>query len=138
MSKFGAETSEFTLVKTRWGVCHTIQTGAEGRLVHCRRNPATCKFCHEHGVPMRDPDPFDTACDALRAHWGARWAESDRRALDLGEDEIWPADGLHIVAIDAETKARTVLVSFGENDASSGAISALVHVHNEMIGRPDL
>eukprot|EP00456_Euglypha_rotunda_P039818 TRINITY_DN3068_c0_g1_i10.p1 TRINITY_DN3068_c0_g1~~TRINITY_DN3068_c0_g1_i10.p1 ORF type:complete len:417 (-),score=83.68 TRINITY_DN3068_c0_g1_i10:1379-2629(-) len=56
----------------------------------------------------------------------------------LGKDEIWPAEGLYIVAIDDETRARTILCSFGENHPAMGAISALVHIHNEMIGRPDL
>lgn len=137
MSKFGTDTDEFTLGKTRWGICHIIQTGVEGRLVHCRRNPATCKFCHEHGVPQSEPDPFDLACNLLRTHWDKQWLESDRLPGDLRADEMWPADGLHIVAIDQETRARAILVSFGENHAAMGGISALVAVHNEMIGRPD-
>ena len=88
-----------TLGKTRWGICHIIQTGAEGRLVHCRRNPATCKFCHEHGVPQSEPDPFDLACSLLRTHWDKQWLESDRlpgqgwwvggTALLLGYDGPW-------------------------------------------------
>lgn len=137
MSKFGADTDDFTLVKTRYGVCHSIPVGGEGRRVHCKRNAATCKFCHEHGVPAADPDPFDTACALLRVHWGKRWAESDRRPGDLKSDEYWPADGIHIVALDDETRARTILVSFGENDTAMGAISALCAIHNQMIGRPD-
>jgi hypothetical protein len=136
--KFGAESEEFTIGKTRWGLCHIIKTGAEGRLVHCRRNPATCKYCHEHGVPQNEPDPFDVACELLRANWGRRWVESDRQSGTLGQDEIWPADGLHIVAVDDESRAKTILCSFGDNHPAMGAISALVHVHNEMIGRPDL
>ncbi|WP_333703364.1 hypothetical protein [Sphingobium yanoikuyae] len=87
MSKFGADADDFTLVKTRYGVCHSIPVGGEGRRVHCKRNAATCKFCHEHGVPAADPDPFDTACALLRANWGKRWAESDRRPGDLGAQE---------------------------------------------------
>ena len=137
MAKFGAETAEFTIGKTRWGLCHIIATGSEGALAHCRRNPATCKFCHEHGVPQNEPDPFDVACSLLRDHWGKKWMESDRRCGTLATDEFWPADGLHIVAVDDDTRARTILCSFGENDAAMGAISAIVAVHNEMIGRPD-
>jgi len=137
MSKFGADTDEFTIGMGRYGPCHIVRTGAEGRLVHCRRNPASCKFCHEHGVPQIEPDPFETACARLRAHWGKQWLESDRVQGDLGEDEIWPADGLHIVALDDETRARTILVNFGDNHAGMGALSAIVAVHNEMIGRPD-
>lgn len=137
MSKFGADTAEYTIGKTRWGLCHITRSGTEGRITHCRRNPATCKFCHEHGVPQSPPDPFDAACELLRANWGNKWLESDRVSGDLGTDEIWPADGLHIAAIDDDTRARTILVSFGDNHAAMGALSAIVAVHNEMIGRPD-
>jgi cytochrome c5 len=137
MSKFGAEANGFTIEKTRYGVCHTIPVGNQGAKAHCKRNAATCKFCHEYGVPQADPDPFDAACALLRANWSKRWAESDRRPGDLKADEYWPADGIHIVALDDETRARTILVSFGENDTAMGAISAICAVHNEMIGRPD-
>lgn len=82
-------------------------------------------------------DPIDTAIAALRANWNKRWAESNRHAAP-GDNEIWPAEGLHIVALADEDPAdRTVLISFGDNPAAMMAISALVHVHNEMIGRPD-
>jgi cytochrome c5 len=137
MSKFGADTDDFTIGMGRWGLAHITRSGTEGRQAYCRRNPASCKFCHEHGVPQSEPDPFDAACDRLRAHWGKQWLESDRLPGDLREDEIWPADGLHIVALDDETRARTILVSFGDNHAAMGALSAIVAVHNEMIGRPD-
>lgn len=137
MSKFGAGITEFTIGKGRWGISHITKTGTEGRLSHCRRNPATCVFCHEYGVPQAEPDPFDVACDLLRANWHKQWIESDRLPGDLREDEIWPADGLHIAALDDETRARTILVSFGDNHAAMGALSAIVAVHNEMIGRPD-
>ncbi|MBH1992474.1 MAG: hypothetical protein I8H86_06265 [Sphingomonadaceae bacterium] len=137
MSKFGADTEDFTIGMGKYGPCHITKSGTEGRIAHCRRNPATCKFCHEHGVPQSEPDPFDLACSLLRTHWDKQWLESDRLPGDLRADEVWPADGLHIVAIDQETRARTILVSFGENHAAMGAISALAAVHNEMIGRPD-
>lgn len=134
--KFGAEDPEFTLVKTRWGFRHAIKVG-DGRLVHCRGNPATCKFCHEHGVPLQAPDPINAMIDALRGNWGKRWAESNRHPRP-GDHELWLADGLHIVAMeDDEPGNRTVLVSFGDDPAASAAVSALVHVHNEMIGRAD-
>ncbi|MEO7469921.1 MAG: hypothetical protein ABIV36_23185 [Sphingobium limneticum] len=119
MSKFGADASNFTIGMSRWGPAHFVRSGLEGRVVHCRRNPASCVFCHELGVPQIEPDPFDTACERLR------------------EDEVWPADGLHIAALDDETRARTILVSFGDNHPAMGALSAIVAVHNEMIGRPD-
>ncbi len=137
MSKFGADTAEFTIGKTRWGLCHIIAVGADGALAHCQRNPATCKFCHEHGVPQTAPDAFDVAFRLLVANWDKEWVESDRRSRTLGEDEIWPADGLHIAAIDAETRARTILCSFGENDVAMGSLHALVAAHNHSIGRAD-
>lgn len=137
MSKFGADAPLYSLVKTRWGMRHAIK-GMGGTLIHCRGNPATCKFCAQDGVPVSAPDPIDAMIDALRANWHRRWAESHRAPGSLADNEIWPADGLHIVALaDDNPSDRTVLVSFGENDPAFAAVSALVHVHNEMIGRPD-
>lgn len=134
--KFGADNADFMLVKTRWGFRHAIK-GMGGSLVHCRGNPATCKFCHEHGVPVEAPDPIDAMITALRANWNKRWAESNRHER-AGEDEIWPAEGLHIVALADDNPAdRTVLVSFGNDHTITAAVGALVHVHNEMIGKPD-
>lgn len=135
--KFGADNPEFTLVKTRWGFRHAIK-GMGGSLVHCRGNPATCKYCHEHGVPVEAPDPIVAMMDALRANWGKRWAESNRHPHSLAEDEIWQGKGLHIVALADDNPAdRTVLVSFGDDHTITAAVGALVHVHNEMIGKPD-
>lgn len=137
MAKFGLDHSEFTLVKTRWGICHCIAVGTDGALAHCRRNPATCKFCHEHGVPVAEPDPFDVALKLILDNWDKQWIESTRVARNLGPDEFWPAEGVHIAAVDDKTRARTVIASFGENDACMGAISALVEAHNIKIGRAD-
>ncbi|MFZ2996234.1 hypothetical protein [Sphingobium sp.] len=136
MSKFGTDTDDFVLTPTRWGPRHAVKS-ASGILNHCSGNPALCKFCHEHGVPVKAPDPINAAINALTANWHLRWIESHRHPASLAENEIWPADGLHIVAQDDETKERTVVASFGDNDVASTTISALVHVHNEMIGRPD-
>lgn len=133
--KFGVDHSEFTLVKTRWGICHCIAVGTEGALVHCKRNPALCKLCHDHGVPVAEPDPFDVALKLILDNWEKRWIESSRKVWCDQPDMIWPADGLHIAALDDETGARTVIASFGENDACMGAISALVEAHNIKIGR---
>lgn len=138
MSKFGADTSNFRIGMSRWGPAHFIKVGTDGREGHCRRNPASCIFCHELGVPQIPPDPFDVACALLRDNWGKRWIESDRQCGTLGEDEVWPAEGLHIAAVDDGTHDRTILVSFGENHPAMGALSAIVAIHNEMIGRPDL
>ncbi|MBA4756255.1 MAG: hypothetical protein H2050_15625 [Sphingobium sp.] len=137
MTKFGADTTKFTIGMSRWGPAHFVRSSSEGREAHCRRNPASCVFCHELGVPQMEPDPFDAACERLRANWSKQWVESDRLPGDLRDDEVWPADGLHIAALDDETRARTILVSFGDNHAAMGALSAIVAVHNEMIGRPD-
>ena len=136
MSKFGSDTEDFVLTTTRLGPRHAIRS-ASGILNHCSGNPALCKFCHEHGVPVKAPDPIDAMIAALRACWPLRWLESNRHPAELAENEIWQGRGLHIVAQDDETKDRTVLISFGANDEASAAVSALVHVHNEMIGRPD-
>lgn len=138
MSKFGSDASNFRIGKSRWGPAHYIQSGTEGRIAHCRRNPATCIFCHELGVPQAAPDPFDVALSLLIDNWDKRWIESDRQCGALAEDEEWPADGLHIAAVDDDTHARTILVSFGENHPAMGALHALVAVHNIKIGRPDL
>lgn len=118
MSKFGATAPLFTIGKTKWGLCHFTRSSRDGALIHCRRNPATCKYCAEHGVPQNEPDPFDVASK-------------------LQPDEVWPADGIHILAVDDETGQRTVIASFGENDTAMGTISALVAAHNIQIGRPD-
>lgn len=133
MSKFGADTEDFTIGMGKYGPCHITKSGTEGRLAQCRRNPASCKFCHEHGVPQNEPDPYDVARERLRANRLKRWQESDRQCGALAEDEIWPADGLHIVAIDPETGARTVLLSFGVNDAATASITAIVDDHNEIV-----
>ncbi|KKW93895.1 hypothetical protein [Sphingobium chungbukense] len=135
--KFGAENPEFVLVKTRWGFRHAIKAH-NGALNHCRGNPATCKFCHEYGVPVEAPDPISAMMDALRANWGKRWAESNRHPHAVAENEIWQGKGLHIVAREDDDPAnRTVLVSFGDDPTIAAAVGALVHVHNEMIGKPD-
>lgn len=135
--KFGSGLTEFELVHTpRWGTRHAIK-GPDGRYTHCTGNPALCKFCAEHGVPLSPPDPFTAMAERLRANWGKRWIESNRHPGSVSDNEVWPAKGLHIVAQDDETHDRTVLVSFGEDPEAMCAISALVHVHNEMIGRPD-
>jgi len=136
MTKFGADSEAFTLVKTRFGARHAVK-GPGGTFFHCNGNPALCKFCHEQGVPVSAPDPIEAMTDALRAHWGARWAESHRHPVELAENEIWQGRGVHIVALDDAGRDRTVLVSFGANDEATAAVSALVHVHNEMVGRPD-
>ncbi len=135
--KFGADTSDFTLVKTRWGYRHAIK-GMGGSFVHCRGNPATCKFCHEHGVPTEAPDPIDAKMAALRANWGKRWAESNRHPGELADDQLWDGKGQHIVALADDNPAdRTVLISFGDDPSIAADISALVHVHNEKVGRAD-
>lgn len=135
--KFGADDTEFTLVKTRWGFRHAVK-GMGGSFVHCRGNPATCKYCHENGVPTDAPDPIDAMIISLRANWNKRWAESNRHPSTLAEDEIWQGRGLHIVALaDDQPANRTVLVSFGDDSTITASVSALVHVHNEMIGKAD-
>jgi len=136
--KFGAGHNEFEIIRTpRWGARHAIKVG-DGRLSYCAGNPALCKFCAEHGVPLDPPDPIDAAIDRLRANWGKRWAESNRHPGELANDEIWEGKGLHIVALADDNPAdRTVLVSFGDDPTAMMAISALVAVHNEMVGRAD-
>jgi hypothetical protein len=140
MAKFGADVTDraaVIIVMSKYGPAHATKQ-YDGRYVVCPRRAALCKLCAEEGVPQYPPDPFDVACDALRANYGKRWAESHRHPGELADDEVWQGRGLHIVALSDEDPAdRTVLVSFGENDEASAAISALVHVHNEMIGRPD-
>jgi hypothetical protein len=135
--KLGVGHHEYTIVKTRWGPCHAFKQG-DGRLIHCRRNPATCVACHNDGVPLTPPDPINAMIDALRVNWRKRWAESNRHPSALAENEIWQGNGLHIVALADEDPAdRTVLVSFGNDHTITAAVSALVHVHNEMIGKAD-
>ncbi|WP_397586647.1 hypothetical protein [Sphingobium fuliginis] len=135
--KLGVGIHEYEIVKTRWGLCHAFKQ-ADGSYVHCRRNPATCVVCHNEGIPPAPVDPIDQMIGLLRANWGKRWAESNRHPGELAEDQIWPAAGLHIVAIEDEDRAnRTVLVSFGDDPTITAAVSALVHVHNEMIGKAD-
>lgn len=137
MAKFGASAPLFTIGKTKWGLCHFTRSSKDGALIHCRRNPATCKYCAEHGVPQNEPDPFDVASKLLTDHWSQRWVESNRHRVELQPDQVWPADGIHILAVDDETGQRTVIASFGENDTAMGTISALVAAHNVQIGRPD-
>ena len=135
--KFGAGLNEFEIIRTpRWGARHATK-GPTGIYTYCAGNPALCKFCAEHGVPLDPPDPIDAMMDALRANWDKRWAESNRHQ-PAGEGEVWPAEGLHIVALADDNPAdRTVLVSFGDDHTITAAVGALVHVHNEMIGKPD-
>lgn len=135
--KLGVGIHDYRIVKTRWGLCHAFKQG-DGSRIHCRRNPATCVVCHDEGIPQDEPDRFDQDTATLRAHWGKRWAESNRHPGSLAEDQVWEADGLHIVALDDDDPAnRTVLVSFGNDPSAMAAIGALVAVHNEMIGRAD-
>ncbi|MEA3387974.1 MAG: hypothetical protein U9R64_01690 [Pseudomonadota bacterium] len=139
MSKFGADletTSGVPIRMGKYGPAHAIQQYG-GSYFLCRRQVELCKVCAEHGVPLYPPDPFDVALQLLTDNWGKRWIESDRQSGPLGDNEIWPADGIHILAVDDETGARTVVASFGENDTAMGTISALVAAHNIMIGRPD-
>ena len=134
--KFGAGLNEFEIIRTpRWGARHATK-GPTGIYTYCAGNPALCKFCAEHGVPLDPPDPIDAAIERLTANWGKRWAESNRHPGELAEDEVWEGKGLHIVALADDNPAdRTVLVSFGDDPTAMMAISALVHAHNEMIGK---
>ena len=135
--KLGAGIHEYEIVKTRWGLCHAFKQ-ADGSYVHCRRNPAACVACHDDGVPPAAADPLDLMTARLRANWGKRWAESNRHPGSLAEDQIWDGKGLHIVALaDGDPADRTVLVSFGDDPTAMAAISAIVAVHNEMVGRAD-
>lgn len=135
--KFGGDRdAPYSISWSPYGPVHTIKM-LDGRLVCCRRNPATCKYCAEDGVPPVAPDPINAMITRLRDNWDKRWAESHRHPHTVADNEIWDGDGLHIVALGDDPRDRTVLVSFGENDAASAAISALVHVHNEMVGQGD-
>lgn len=136
--KFGAGLSEFEIIHTpRFGAHHGIKR-ADGRYTLCAKHPALCKFCAEHGVPVSAPDPLDAMIERLRQCWHLRWAESNRHPFTLADDEIWEGKGLHIVALADDNPAdRTVLVSFGPDDTAMAAISAIVAVHNEMIGKAD-
>lgn len=140
MSKFGGTLesgADVIILPSKYGPAHAIRQ-FDGRYVTCRRRAETCKFCAEDGVPLYPPDPFEVAATALRANWGKRWAESHRHPGELADNEVWTAAGLHIVALADDNPAdRTVLTSFGSNDIASGAIAAIVAVHNEMIGKPD-
>lgn len=135
--KFGAGHREFEIVRTpRWGARHAIKMH-DGRMIYCAGNPALCIFCAEHGVPLTPPDPINAMIVALRDNWDKRWAESNRHPRPA-DNELWLADGLHIVAMeDDDPGSRTVLISFGDDPAATAAVSALVHVHNEMIGKAD-
>lgn len=137
--KFGAGQDEFQIIRTpRWGARHAIKVSDDGRMAYCSGNPALCKFCAEHGVPINPPDPFTAASATMRAHWNNRWAESNRHPGSLADNEIWEGKGLHIVALADDNPAdRTVLVSFGDDPTAMAAIGVLVAVHNEMIGKPD-
>ena len=138
--KFGGDldpTARVTIVMGKYGPAHAIKQH-DGRYVVCPRKAALCKLCAEQGVPQIEPDPFDVACDALRANMHKRWAERHRHPAELKDGEVWQGRGLHIVALgDDDPADRTVLLSFGDNDEATASISAIVHVHNEMIGRPD-
>ncbi len=137
MSKFGAETDDYVIVKSRFGPAHAVKQG-NGSYAVCDRKPAFCKYCHEDGVPQSAPDPIDAMIDALRANWSKRWSESYRHPVDLPADRVWEGRGLHIVALSDEDPAdRTLLISFGDDHTITAAVGALVHVHNEMIGKPD-
>jgi hypothetical protein len=137
--KFGGDTdssADVMIVMSKYGPAHALKQHGGGYVV-CTRRASLCKFCAEQGVPVYPPDPIDAMIKALVDNWGKRWAESHRHQAEVADNEVWPAKGLHIIAIDDDTKERTVLVSFGENDSASKAVSALVHVHNQMVGRPE-
>lgn len=135
--KFGAGLNEFEIIHTpRFGARHAIK-GPSGSYAYCAGNPALCKFCAEHGVPLGPPDPFDGALTRMLANWDKRWTESNRHEQSK-DNVVWDAKGLHIVALADDNPAdRTVLVSFGDDPTAMMAIGVIVAAHNKMIGRAD-
>jgi hypothetical protein len=129
-----AEEKPYVIVKTKYGPAHGLPQG-DGRIVTCQRRATLCKYCKEDGVPLQAPDPFDALADRLRKHWDQRWFEMNRLPVSQPDNVINEGVGVHIVARDAECRNSTVLVSFGDDPAVMLAVSALVHIHNEMVGQ---
>lgn len=129
------EGEDWIILKGKYGPAHAFKQ-AGGTYVLCKRNPALCKACNEHGVPLAPPDPFDVMSKLLRDNWHKRWFELDRYPSGLADNVLDQGEGIHIVARTDDCKDSTVLISLGSDPAMIVVASAIVAVHNEMVGQP--
>lgn len=99
---------------------------ADGHVILCTRDPARCKECAAHGVPLVPPDPFQVMIDQFKAHWQLRWRE--RFDYAAGDDH-----GARLIALTDDGREAATLARFGASDSIMNALGALCHVHNEML-----
>lgn len=118
------------------GIPHHAYPQANGKVLLCKRKPELCRDCANYGVPVIPPDPFEAQCDLFRDHWHLPWQVRDFTGSAPQEaNAITARRGVHIIAHDRATRRTAILAFFGEEMADLNALYALVHVHNEMIGR---
>lgn len=126
----------YRLIMTKYGPAHGVKQ-ASGRYVACPRRAALCKYCAEDGVPIMPPDPINALIERIRDNWDKRWFELDRHPPVLADNVIDEGQGVHVIARSDDRRDATVLFSLGTDPAMMIVASAICHVHNEMIGRPD-